>query len=62
VWLNGTRVITLTHDTADRVVGWSYDAAGNLLDDGTATARYLPQLLQTKQHALSTPAPSITML
>ncbi len=40
VWLNGTRVISQTHDAANQVVGWTYDAAGNLLDDGTTTYGY----------------------
>ncbi len=40
VWLNGTRVLTQTFDAANQVVGWSYDAAGNLLDDGSSTYEY----------------------
>jgi RHS repeat-associated protein len=40
VWVNGTRVVTATYDAADQVVGWSYDAAGNLTSDDTATYAY----------------------
>jgi RHS repeat-associated protein len=40
VWVNGTRVLTQTFDAANQVVGWSYDAAGNLLNDGTTTYEY----------------------
>ena len=29
-----------TYDAANQVIGWSYDAAGNLLDDGTTTYTY----------------------
>jgi YD repeat-containing protein len=40
VWVNGTRVLTLTHDAANQVDGWDYDDAGNLLNDGTSTYGY----------------------
>jgi RHS repeat-associated protein len=40
VWVNGTRTLTQTHDAANQVSGWSYDAAGNLLSDGSATMTY----------------------
>ena len=40
VWLNGTRVLTHTFDAADQVVGYTYDAAGNLTNDGTTTYTY----------------------
>ncbi len=40
VWLNGTRTITLTHDAANQVGGFSYDAVGNLTNDGTSTYGY----------------------
>jgi RHS repeat-associated protein len=40
VWVNGTRTITHTHDATDQVSGWSYDLAGNLLNDGSATYVY----------------------
>jgi hypothetical protein len=40
VWLNGTRVLTQTYNVANQVDGWTYDAAGNLTDDGTATYTY----------------------
>jgi YD repeat-containing protein len=40
VWVNGTRTLTQTYDAANQVVGWSYDAVGNLTNDGTATYSY----------------------
>jgi RHS repeat-associated protein len=42
VWLNGTRTITQTFNAANQVDGFSYDEAGNLTDDGTATYSYDP--------------------
>ena len=38
-----------SYNEADQVVGWTYDAAGNLLDDGTATFTYdaLSRMLTT---------------
>ncbi len=52
VWINGTRVLTLTHDAANQVEGWEYDAAGNLLNDGTTTYGYdaLNRLVQQERH------------
>jgi RHS repeat-associated protein len=40
VWVNGTRMLTQTYNAADEVNGWTYDAAGNLTDDGTHTYDY----------------------
>jgi RHS repeat-associated protein len=42
VWVNGTRILTQTYNIADEVVGWTYDHAGNLTDDGTHTYAYDP--------------------
>jgi RHS repeat-associated protein len=42
VWVNGTQVVSQTFDAANQVVGWTYDAAGNLLDDGTSQSSYDP--------------------
>jgi RHS repeat-associated protein len=35
VWVNNTQTAALTYDAADQVLGWQYDAAGNLLSDGS---------------------------
>jgi RHS repeat-associated protein len=40
VWLNGTRTLTQTFNEANQVDGFTYDAAGNLTDDGSATYGY----------------------
>jgi RHS repeat-associated protein len=40
VWLNGTRTVTQTYNAANQVNGFSYDAAGNLTNDGTAAYTY----------------------
>jgi YD repeat-containing protein len=40
VWLNGTRTVTQTCNAANQVTGFSYDAAGNLIGDGTAMYGY----------------------
>ena len=40
VWVNGTRTQNLTYNAANQVSGWSYDAAGNLLTDGTTAYTY----------------------
>jgi RHS repeat-associated protein len=40
VWLNGTRTVTQTFNAANQVAGFSYDEAGNLTNDGTATYAY----------------------
>jgi len=37
---NGTLVADLQYNDANQVIGWSYDAAGNLLSDGTITRSY----------------------
>ncbi len=39
-WQNGALVGSWTYNAADQVLGWSYDAAGNLLSDNTASYRY----------------------
>jgi hypothetical protein len=38
--LNGTQVVTQTFNTANQIAGYSYDAAGNLTNDGTASYAY----------------------
>ena len=40
VWLNSTRVVTQTFNTANQVDGFTYDAAGNLSNDGSTTYGY----------------------
>ncbi|MFP4440609.1 MAG: hypothetical protein ACLFVO_25525 [Chloroflexaceae bacterium] len=40
VWENGALVANLSYTDANQVIGWSYDAAGNLLSDGTSTRSY----------------------
>ncbi len=40
VWENGAPVANLSYNDANQVIGWSYDAAGNLLSDGTTTRSY----------------------
>jgi YD repeat-containing protein len=40
VTVNGTAILTNTYDAADQVVGWTYDAAGNLTNDGTTSYGY----------------------
>ncbi len=40
VWVNGTRTQQYTYNAANQVTGWSYDAAGNLLSDGSQTYSY----------------------
>jgi RHS repeat-associated protein len=40
VWVNGTRTVTQTYNAANQVSGYSYDAAGNLTNDGTTTYSY----------------------
>ncbi|HEY0736593.1 MAG TPA: RHS repeat-associated core domain-containing protein [Herpetosiphonaceae bacterium] len=40
VWKNGVQQPTVSYDAANQVVGFSYDAAGNLLNDGTRTLTY----------------------
>jgi RHS repeat-associated protein len=40
VRVDGTLTENRTYDAADQVTGWQYDAAGNLLNDGTNTYSY----------------------
>jgi RHS repeat-associated protein len=40
VWVNDVPTATMQYDAANQVLRWSYDAAGNLLSDGTRTLRY----------------------
>ncbi len=40
VWENGAPVANLSYNDANQVIGWSYDAAGNLLSDGTSSRSY----------------------
>jgi YD repeat-containing protein len=40
VTVNGKKVEQHTYDAADQVVGWTYDGAGNLLQDGSNTYTY----------------------
>jgi RHS repeat-associated protein len=42
VWVNGSQVTSQTYNAADEVVGYTYDAASNLTDDGTHTYAYDP--------------------
>jgi RHS repeat-associated protein len=37
---DGAPVANLSYNDANQVIGWSYDAAGNLLSDGTTTRSY----------------------
>ncbi len=37
---NGAPVANLRYNDANQVIGWSYDAAGNLLSDGTSSRSY----------------------
>jgi YD repeat-containing protein len=37
---DGAPVANLSYNDANQVIGWSYDAAGNLLSDGTSTRSY----------------------
>jgi YD repeat-containing protein len=39
-WVDDVPTATMQYDAANQVLGWSYDAAGNLLSDGTRTLRY----------------------
>jgi YD repeat-containing protein len=40
VWENGVQTQSHQYNAANQVIGWSYDAAGNLLSDGTHTSSY----------------------
>ncbi|MFP4441430.1 MAG: RHS repeat domain-containing protein, partial [Chloroflexaceae bacterium] len=40
VWENDALVANLRYNDANQVIGWSYDAAGNLLSDGATTRSY----------------------
>ena len=40
VWQNGALAQHQTYDAANQVSGWTYDAAGNLINDGTTTFSY----------------------
>src|SRR6185295_15984373 len=40
MWVNGSQVVNQSYNAADQVVGWTYDHAGNLIDDGTHTYDY----------------------
>jgi hypothetical protein len=40
VWQNGALVEHRDYNAANQVNGWTYDNAGNLLNDGTTTYRY----------------------
>jgi len=39
-WENNVQVQSRSYDAANQVTGWSYDAAGNLLSDGSTTSSY----------------------
>jgi hypothetical protein len=41
-WTDGVQLQNFSYDDANQVVGWSYDAAGNLVDDGTAAMTFDP--------------------
>ncbi len=38
--MNGTHTQNLSYTAANQVDGWSYDAAGNLLSDGSQSSSY----------------------
>ncbi len=38
----GATLCMITYDATNQVVGWQYDAAGNLLSDDTTTSTYDP--------------------
>ncbi|HEU4321507.1 MAG TPA: DUF6531 domain-containing protein [Roseiflexaceae bacterium] len=40
VWENGVQTVARSYDAADQVLGWQYDAAGNLLHDGSSRWSY----------------------
>ncbi|NJN68113.1 MAG: hypothetical protein HC884_16080 [Chloroflexaceae bacterium] len=40
LWENGQLVASHTYNAANQVVGWQYDANGNLLDDGSRSFHY----------------------
>jgi YD repeat-containing protein len=40
VWQDGLQTQNLSYNAANQVVGWTYDAAGNLLSDGTTSYAY----------------------
>ncbi len=40
VWENGVQTVNQSYDAANQVVGWQYDAAGNLLNDGSSRWSY----------------------
>jgi RHS repeat-associated protein len=40
VWTDGTQTQNLSYNAANQVTGWTYDAAGNLLSDGTSSYSY----------------------
>ncbi len=40
MWVNGTRTQNYTYNAANQVNGWSYDAVGNLLSDGSQSYTY----------------------
>jgi RHS repeat-associated protein len=40
VQVNGGAPTTFTYNAANEVAGWTYDAAGNLIGDGTASSTY----------------------
>ena len=42
VWLNSVLTEHHIYSAANQVVGWTYDAAGNLLDDGATQSTYDP--------------------
>lgn len=42
VWINGMLQRHQDYNAADQVVGWQYDLAGNLLNDGTTSYTYDP--------------------
>ncbi len=40
VWENGEQIAARSYDAANQVLGWQYDAAGNLLNDGVSRWSY----------------------
>jgi len=39
-WTDGVVIQNRSYDDANQVIGWAYDAAGNLLDDGTTNTTW----------------------
>jgi RHS repeat-associated protein len=55
-WVNGVQTQNMSYNAANQVIGWTYDAAGNLLSDGTRSYSYdaLSRQLSTTQGLTTT--------